>query len=80
MAKISCEIGNESAFAARAANWLAGFHADVCVESDAKAVILAADDWLEAELASLWRSALANERLFDDAAMHRAAVLKVLVE
>jgi hypothetical protein len=79
LTRVSCEISDDPALAARAASWLAGFHADVHVESNALAVILTADGWTEAELDSLWRSALANERLFDDAVTHRAAVLRVLV-
>jgi len=79
VASITCELGEGPVLAARAARWLAGFHPDIGVVVADRKVVLAAERWSEAELQAAWRSALANERLLDGAAEHRASVLRALV-
>lgn len=80
MARICCERDAEPAFAERAATWLAGFHRDVVVTIEAGTVTLVAAGWTEQELMSLWQSARANERLFEEGADDRAGLLRMLVE
>jgi hypothetical protein len=64
---------------ASAAEWVRAFHPDVHVVLEQGEVALSSQDRPEAALASVWTSALANERLLASQAQARAAIMDVLI-
>lgn len=61
-----------------AIHWLAQFYSDLDVSCHGDKFILRADHRSDTELGILWRSALANERLYDAARSTRASALATL--
>ncbi|HWT31300.1 MAG TPA: hypothetical protein VN240_09785 [Propylenella sp.] len=77
---IRCDVAPDAqALAASAAEWAQAFYPDVDITREAGSVALACESRGEGELRLIWRSALANDKLFAGGAAQRAAVLDALV-
>lgn len=79
LANLCCDAGAEPATAERAAAWAAGFHPGLSVAVESGTASLASEDYSEAELRTIWRSAIVNEQLHARGAGRRAAIIEALV-
>ncbi len=80
VASLRCEIGEDFAVAQSAARWLSAFYPDVALILDRDGAQLASDRRSESELALIWKTTLANEKLLARGAARRAAVIEALVQ
>ncbi|WP_157217956.1 hypothetical protein [Flavisphingomonas formosensis] len=67
------------ALAKGAASWVEAFHPGVRATFENATVLLASDDYDQPHLRLLWKTGLLNERLHEQGASQRAAMLAGLV-